>query len=377
MYHKIREFLSPLFILILIVFMARTKQTARKYTTAMQRATFTPAKKGTSSATAHAETAEESDHSDSFHSVSTPTSSEHESPSLPQVASHTTSIIGRTPPQQRIANKEVRRAPDTPDSSDIDDNDSTGTILLDEPSLNDLTIDLPAEISEAPTRSASPISSPTRQIEALYTPAVMSRVPTEQLHLEAFILNQQPALATASAIAVEPITRQSVFPEPEPLPTTSLTTGGQQTTDGPSTSGSTPLPGPSATKKRRARIIKTNTNHQRRVVTALQPKPLPEKPGRRRYKPGELALKEIRRYQKSVQLLIPHLPFCRVVREIANDFKTDLRFTYSAMYALQEAAEFYLVDLFEDTGLVTIHRNRVTIEPKDMQLARRLRGETP
>ncbi|GEM10737.1 histone H3 [Rhodotorula toruloides] len=94
-----------------------------------------------------------------------------------------------------------------------------------------------------------------------------------------------------------------------------------------------------------------------------------------RYKPGTVALREIRRYQKSTELLIRKLPFQRLVREIAQDFKTDLRFQSSAIGALQEAAEAYLVSLFEDTNLAAIHAKRVTIQPKDIQLARRLRGE--
>ena len=90
-----------------------------------------------------------------------------------------------------------------------------------------------------------------------------------------------------------------------------------------------------------------------------------------RYRPGTVAL----RYQKSTELLIRKLPFQRLVREIAQDFKTDLRFQSSAVVALQEASEAYLVGLFEDTNLCAIHAKRVTIMPKDIQLARRIRGE--
>eukprot|EP00106_Octopus_bimaculoides_P010764 XP_014778206.1 PREDICTED: histone H3.3-like [Octopus bimaculoides] len=82
-----------------------------------------------------------------------------------------------------------------------------------------------------------------------------------------------------------------------------------------------------------------------------------------------------KRYQKSTELLIRKLPFQRLVREIAQDFKTDLRFQSSAVMALQEASEAYLVGLFEDTNLCAIHAKRVTIMPKDIQLARRIRGE--
>ena len=94
-----------------------------------------------------------------------------------------------------------------------------------------------------------------------------------------------------------------------------------------------------------------------------------------RFRPGTVALREIRRYQKSTELLIRKLPFQRLVREIAQDFKTDLRFQASAIMALQEASESYLVGLFEDTNLCAIHAKRVTIMPKDVQLARRIRGE--
>ena len=94
-----------------------------------------------------------------------------------------------------------------------------------------------------------------------------------------------------------------------------------------------------------------------------------------RYRPGTVALREIRKYQKSTELLIRKLPFQRLVREVAQDFKNDLRFQSSAVMALQEAAEAYLVSLFEDTNLCAIHAKRVTIMPRDMQLARRIRNE--
>ena len=94
-----------------------------------------------------------------------------------------------------------------------------------------------------------------------------------------------------------------------------------------------------------------------------------------RYRAGAAALREIRHFQKSTALLIRKLPFQRLVREIAQDFKTDLRFQSAAILCLQEAAEAYLVGLFEDGNLCAIHARRVTIMPKDMQLARRIRGE--
>ncbi|KAL0132570.1 hypothetical protein PUN28_000374 [Cardiocondyla obscurior] len=93
----------------------------------------------------------------------------------------------------------------------------------------------------------------------------------------------------------------------------------------------------------------------------------------RKSAPATGGVKKPHRY--STELLIRKLPFQRLVREIAQDFKTDLRFQSSAVMALQEASEAYLVGLFEDTNLCAIHAKRVTIMPKDIQLARRIRGE--
>jgi histone H3 len=94
-----------------------------------------------------------------------------------------------------------------------------------------------------------------------------------------------------------------------------------------------------------------------------------------RYRPGTVALREIRRFQKSTDLLIRKLPFQRLLREVAQNFRTDVRFQSTAILALQEAAEAYLVGLFEDTNVCAIHAKRVTIMPKDMRLAMRIRGE--
>ena len=95
-----------------------------------------------------------------------------------------------------------------------------------------------------------------------------------------------------------------------------------------------------------------------------------------RYRPGTVALREIRRYQKSTELLLRKLPFQRLVREIAQDFSRSVdRFQASALMALQEGTEDYLVGLFEDTNLCAIHAKRVTIYPKDVQLAKRIRRE--
>ncbi|KAK0623456.1 histone H3-like centromeric protein cse-4 [Immersiella caudata] len=98
---------------------------------------------------------------------------------------------------------------------------------------------------------------------------------------------------------------------------------------------------------------------------------------KRRYRPGTLALKEIRRYQNNTDLLMAKLPFARLVREIALQFRPhneEMRWQSQAIQALQESAEAFLVHLFEDTNLCAIHAKRVTIMQKDIQLARRIRG---
>ncbi|XP_023398613.1 histone H3.3C-like [Loxodonta africana] len=94
-----------------------------------------------------------------------------------------------------------------------------------------------------------------------------------------------------------------------------------------------------------------------------------------RYKPGTVALPEIRRYHKSTELLILKLPSRRLVQEIAQDITTDLRFQSAAIGALQKASETYQVGLFEDNSLCALHAKRVTIMPKDIPLARHVRGE--
>ena len=123
---------------------------------------------------------------------------------------------------------------------------------------------------------------------------------------------------------------------------------------------------PNAAKKeeRNKKVMKS-----KRAVRKLSDKP-------HRYRPGTVALREIRRYQKSSELLIRKLPFSRFVREIAqNMFKNTYRMQANALLAMQEAAEAYLVRLFEDSNLCAIHAKRVTILPKDIQLARRIRGD--
>ena len=118
-----------------------------------------------------------------------------------------------------------------------------------------------------------------------------------------------------------------------------------------------------------------------RMPAAIQ---VPFADKKRRYRPGTVALREIRKYQGSTDLLIAKLPFARVVREVADEFieanydssasAVGLRWQSSAILALQEATEAYLVHLFEDANLCAIHAKRVTIMQRDIQLARRIRG---
>ena len=94
-----------------------------------------------------------------------------------------------------------------------------------------------------------------------------------------------------------------------------------------------------------------------------------------RYRPGTVALREIKRYQKSMDMLLPRAPFQRLVRSIVSDMDHELRFQSHALVALQEATEAYIVGVFEDTNLCAIHAKRSTVMKKDMELARRIRGD--
>jgi histone H3 len=135
----------------------------------------------------------------------------------------------------------------------------------------------------------------------------------------------------------------------------------------------TQLTPPAKTGRRKKNTARKSTGGK---ATEAAPKTLPvavKKP--RRYCPGTIALREIRRYQKSNELLIRKLPFQRLVRQIGMELgKDDIKFQSAAIGALQEASEAYLVGLFEDTILCAIHVKRVTIMPKDIQLAVRIRG---
>ncbi|KAG7498379.1 histone H3.3-like [Solea senegalensis] len=102
---------------------------------------------------------------------------------------------------------------------------------------------------------------------------------------------------------------------------------------------------------------------------------VPASPRKRRFRPGTRALMEIRKYQKSSDLLLRKAPFSRLVREVCQSFSREtLRWHLNALLALQEATEAFLVKLFADANLCAIHAKRVTLFPRDIQLARRIRG---
>ena len=189
-------------------------------------------------------------------------------------------------------------------------------------------------------------------------------------------------------------------PEPDPgmlPPGPRKTVGGKPkpSTSGPSKSGTSTQskPKPSARSVREAqeelkRVLAKKREEERKKAAARLAKKGGQKAPkggvkkRYRYQPGTVALKQIRQYQKSTELLIRKLPFQRLVREIASDSEIitsplcgKVRFQSTAIIALQEAAEAYLVGLFKDTNLCAIHAKQVTIMPKDIQLARRIHGE--
>ena len=116
------------------------------------------------------------------------------------------------------------------------------------------------------------------------------------------------------------------------------------------------------------RMVQASKN----IAVKAPHKPPRQMQKRRRFRPGTVTLREIQRYQKSTDLLIRRAPFQGVMHEIVRSFRNDLRIQAVAIKGLQEAAEAYLVGLFEDSNLCAIHAKRVTIIPRDVQLARRI-----
>jgi histone H3/H4 len=127
-------------------------------------------------------------------------------------------------------------------------------------------------------------------------------------------------------------------------------------------------PAPAATKGTKKSKVAAATKSKKATAASAERKP-------HRFRPGTRARLHVRQYQKSDKLIIPTIAFGRLVREIAQDYKTDLRFSHGALNGLHIWAEWYLVSLFHDANLAAGHAKRKTIMPKDIQFARRLRQE--
>ena len=123
------------------------------------------------------------------------------------------------------------------------------------------------------------------------------------------------------------------------------------------------------------RIFTKNPSSIKAQRAAKKGKTSYSEPKKRKFRPGTVALREIRKYQKYTDLLMKKLPFQCLVREIIFEHKQDYQLAPAAAAAFQEAAEAYLTGLFEDTNLCAIHAKRVTIMPKDIQLAQRICGK--
>lgn len=125
-------------------------------------------------------------------------------------------------------------------------------------------------------------------------------------------------------------------------------------------------------------LRKMSTQSKSRQQQLAQKKSAPAEGGirmRHRRRPGTVALREIKRYQKTADFLLPRAPVQRLIRSISTGIDPELRFRSEALAAIQEAAESYIVGLFEDTTLCAVHARRTTIMQKDMALARRIRGD--
>jgi len=130
-------------------------------------------------------------------------------------------------------------------------------------------------------------------------------------------------------------------------------------------------------RQRRAQPLtkKMTVESKRRAAELKEKKGQAQVKRMRRFRPGTVALREIKKYQSYTRLLLPRLPFQTLVRSIVDGIDSNLRVQAQALLALQEAAESYLVNLFEDANLCAVHALRVTIMQKDIHLARRIRGD--
>jgi len=201
------------------------------------------------------------------------------------------------------------------------------------------------------------------------------------------------AVAEVVVIAPEipPSYRSMSTSPPSPSPTSSTAgASGEVATDtleGPTApaaaaTGSSGSPGSVRRKRRKSttptrRRSSTRSSPQGGTTTATTAAGTAAPRKKRRYRPGVRALQEIRKYQRTCDLLVPKLPFARLVKELSANISVAMepyRWQAQALLALQEAAEHYLTLLFEDANLCCIHGKRVTIMIKDIQLARRIRG---
>lgn len=141
---------------------------------------------------------------------------------------------------------------------------------------------------------------------------------------------------------------------------------------------------------KKTRPMPTNPEDSERTESDQQ-QPAPPRRAKRRWRPGTVALREIWKYQKSSDLLIPKAPFARVVRELMDKFffsstgrfykaraqgRGITRWSAQALLAIQSAAEEYLVGLMQDGLCAAIHAKRVTLTDKDLRLVRRFRNNS-
>lgn len=130
-----------------------------------------------------------------------------------------------------------------------------------------------------------------------------------------------------------------------------------------------------ALPKTRKSIASRHIHKNAAIAAKSAPAPVHASAKARRWRPGTVALREIRKYQNSVEMLIRKAPFQRLVREVMQQTKDSLRMSRSSVEAIQEATESYMTSLFADANLCTLHAKRVTLMGSDLKLARRLRGE--
>ena len=243
---------------------------------------------------------------------------------------------------------------------DYSSSKSSGDVLSEFPSTPDTSVGSTPESSpkKGPQLSAStgsgPVPSKGKDLSLLMKPGQLYKIPSESLYFREMVKSKTTPRENARKSTMEAKMPRDQIPTTVPKKTT-----------GPHLKYT-----PRKADRFRKSVAATSKAGKSNQVSGTGGIKRPH-----RYRPGTVALCEIRRYQSSTKLLIRKLPFARLVHEITQDFKMDLQFQREAIGALQEAGEAYLVGLFEDTNLCVIHAKHVTIMPKDIQLARRIRGE--